>query len=112
MSCTTINNCITIYLLNSFTADDEDGEEEEGKTSFDKLTMPENVISLDAHDDFLRERVMNLPETVVANTHNTEEGLMKRLTQFRGYNTADATVLNYFDDLEIHPEHIGEFTCT
>lgn len=35
----------------------------------------EKVISLDATDDFLKARVMNLPESVVAGTHNTEEGL-------------------------------------
>ena len=32
------------------------------------------VVSLDATDDFLKARVMNLPESVVAGTHNTEEG--------------------------------------
>ncbi len=31
-------------------------------------------MSLDATDDFLKARVMNLPESVVAGTHNTEEG--------------------------------------
>ena len=34
----------------------------------------EVVVSLDATDEFLKERVMNLPESVVAGTHNTEEG--------------------------------------
>ena len=31
-------------------------------------------MSLDASDEFLKTRVMNLPESVVAGTHNTEEG--------------------------------------
>jgi hypothetical protein len=31
-------------------------------------------VSLDATDDFLKARVMNLPESVVAGTHNTEDG--------------------------------------
>ena len=31
-------------------------------------------MSLDAGDEFLKNRVMNLPESVVAGTHNTEEG--------------------------------------
>jgi hypothetical protein len=35
------------------------------------------VISLDATDDFLKARVMNLPESVVAGTHNTEEGTFR-----------------------------------
>ena len=29
---------------------------------------------MDATDEFLKNRVMNLPESVVAGTHNTEEG--------------------------------------
>lgn len=70
--------------------------------------MPEVVLSLDAQDDFLKQRVMNLPEQVVAGTHNTEAGLIRRLAEFRSLNEEDNTVLNYFDELEIHPEHIGE----
>lgn len=65
------------------------------------------VVSLDAADDFLKNRVMNLPEAVVAGTHNTEEGVLRRLAEFRAVNTEDETVLNYFDELEVHPEHIG-----
>ena len=70
--------------------------------------MPELIVCLDATDEFLRERVMNLPENVVFCTHNTEEGLQRRLTEYRSLNTEDETVLNYFDELEFHPEHIGE----
>lgn len=40
---------------------------------FDSV-IAEVVVSLDATDDFLKARVMNLPESVVAGTHNTEEG--------------------------------------
>ena len=143
----------------------------------------EVVISLDASDGFLKTRVMNLPEKVVAGTHNTEEGthahtrthvhthththahthkhkhiythsnahtshtysyshmlshtyththskhthtnlwgeistfpsfssgLLRRLSWFRSQNEDDITVLNYFDELEIHPEHIGMDVC-
>ena len=68
----------------------------------------EFVVSLNASDEFLRNRVMNLPETSVSGTHNTEEGLQRRLVEYRNLNTDDETVLNYFDELEIHPEHIGK----
>lgn len=34
---------------------------------------------MDASDDFLKSRVMNLPESVVAGTHNTEEGIKQLL---------------------------------
>ena len=70
--------------------------------------MPEVVICLDATDEFLKMRIMNLPENVVAGTHNTEEGLVRRLADYRALNTEDETVLNYFDEFEIHPEKIGK----
>ena len=87
---------------------DELEEEEDGEPplKYNKFIMPEIVVSLDATDDFLKARVMNLPESVVAGTHNTEEGLLRRLAEFRAVNTEDETVLNYFDELEIHPDHI------
>ena len=40
--------------------------------------VAEVVVSLDALDEFLKSRVMNLPESVVAGTHNTEEGKLLR----------------------------------
>ena len=41
--------------------------------------VTEVVVSLDAPDEFLKNRVMNLPESVVAGTHNTEEGLFQMI---------------------------------
>ena len=37
-------------------------------------------------------------------------GLMRRLAEFRAVNTEDETVMNYFDELEIHPDHLGKFS--
>lgn len=107
----------------------------------------EVVVSLDADDGFLKERVMNLPESVVAGTHYTQHGrrvrntccthttfevvdagtqrhtgqqrcgsqritlasaeYLAKLAKFRTLNEEDVTVLNYFDELEVHPEHFG-----
>lgn len=89
-----------------FAAEEGEEGEEDSPINYDKQIMPEVVVSLDAPDEFLKTRVMNLPESVVAGTHNTEEGLMRRLAEFRASNTEDETVLNYFDELEIHPDHI------
>ncbi|XP_074647604.1 adenylate kinase 7-like [Tubulanus polymorphus] len=89
-----------------FAAEDEEEAEESASASFDKAIMPENVFVLEANDEFLKNRVMNLPESVVAGTHNTEDGLTRRLADYRAANTEDETVLNYFDELEIHPDHI------
>lgn len=58
-------------------AAEEDGEEDEEQgdnLQYNKLTMPGTIISLDASDEFLKERVMNLPQIEVEGTHNTEEG--------------------------------------
>ena len=35
-------------------------------------------------------------------------GLTRRLAEFRSLNEEDTTVLNFFDEKEIHPEHISE----
>lgn len=51
---------------------------------------------------------MNLPESVVNGTHYAQDQFLRRLALFREYNVEDETVLNYFDELEIHPEHIGK----
>ncbi|XP_041132487.1 adenylate kinase 7-like [Polyodon spathula] len=98
--------------------DDEDGQETRSEVhNFDKTIIPEYVFALDASDEFLKTRVMNLPESVVDGTHNTQDQFLRRLALFREYNVEDETVLNYFDELEIHPEYIdismdGDFEYT
>jgi len=86
--------------------DIEELEQESKNPQFDKLIMPEVLVSMEAPDEFLRDRVMNLPEKLIEGTHNTEEKLNKRLIVFRENNTEDVTVLNYFDELEVHPRVI------
>jgi adenylate kinase len=89
--------------------DDEEEEDQVDPTAeYDKTIIPEYVISLEASDEFLKDRVMNLPEQEVSGTHNSEEGFRARLSLFRSWNTEDETVLNYFDELEIHPEIISK----
>jgi len=82
-------------------------DEEAGELAYDRLIMPKLIVALEASDDFLRERVINLPEIVVVGTHNTDEAFTRRLTDYRTINTDEDTVLNYFDELEFHPERIG-----
>ncbi|KAM9202440.1 adenylate kinase 7 isoform 2-T2 [Dugong dugon] len=64
------------------------------------------VCALDAPDEFLKERVMNLPESLVAGTHYTQDRFLRALSNYRDISTDDETLLNYFDELEIHPIHI------
>ncbi|CAG5133898.1 unnamed protein product, partial [Candidula unifasciata] len=91
-----------------FTVSPEGDEEPSSEESvkFNTLIMPEFVISLEASDDFLKHRVMNLSESVVADTHNTEKELLRRLAEYRAVNTDDDSVLSYFDELEFLPEKI------
>ncbi|XP_060037002.1 adenylate kinase 7 [Erinaceus europaeus] len=87
--------------------DEEEEEETRGKMfPFDKLIIPEFVCALDASDEFLKERVMNLPESMVAGTHYSQDRFLRALSNYRDINTEDETVCNYFDDIEIHPIHI------
>ncbi|EHB04110.1 Putative adenylate kinase 7 [Heterocephalus glaber] len=94
-----------------FNQEDEEEEDEiRGKIfPVDKLILPEFVCGLDASDEFLKERVINLPERVVAGTYYTQDRFLRALSNYRDINTEDETVYNYFDEIEIYPIHIECF---
>lgn len=73
------------------------------------LSVLEFVFSLDTSDAFLKNRVLNLPESLVEGTSYSQEQFLRRLARFRESNVEDETVLNYFEELDIHPEHIGKY---
>ncbi|CAG2241509.1 AK [Mytilus edulis] len=81
--------------------DAEEAEEADKEGNYDKKLMPEFMFCLEATDEFLRNRVMNLPESVVHGTHNTETELNRRLKTYRDNNDEENTVLTYFDEREI-----------
>ncbi|XP_025775183.1 adenylate kinase 7 [Puma concolor] len=92
--------------------DEEEEEEVRGKMlPFDKSIIPEFVCALDASDEFLKERVMNLPESIVAGTHYSQDRFLRSLGSYRNINTEDETVFNYFDEIEIYPIHIAPQAC-
>lgn len=72
----------------------------------DSTFGPEYVISLQITDEIIKERNMNLAENVVAGTKYAEDVLIKRLEEFRSQNKDENTVLNYFDEHEVHPLEI------
>ncbi|NXM80679.1 KAD7 kinase, partial [Oenanthe oenanthe] len=85
----------------------EEEEEAKGKMpKFNQIIIPEFIFSLTASDEFLTNRIINLPEMKIAGTGYTEEQFLQSLAHFRKLNTDDVTVLNYFDELEIHPQFI------
>ncbi|XP_062378843.1 adenylate kinase 7 isoform X2 [Sardina pilchardus] len=85
-----------------FYAEEEEGED----TKSSKKFTPEMVFALDATDSFLKDRVLNLPESEVEGTTYSQDCFPRRLANHRDNNTEDETVLNYFDELDIQPEHI------
>ncbi|XP_030626768.1 adenylate kinase 7a [Chanos chanos] len=82
------------------------GDMDDKVNSYDRKIIPEYVFSLNATYEFLKQRAQNLPESKANELHYTQDEFLQRLAKFREANTEDETVLNYFDELEIHPEHI------
>lgn len=68
---------------------------------------PDNIISLDAPDELLKKRAQALPERVAEKMRCTEAEYIPRLEKFRNAMAAEESVLDYFDELEIHPKQIG-----
>ncbi|RKO96361.1 hypothetical protein CAUPRSCDRAFT_8226, partial [Caulochytrium protostelioides] len=65
--------------------------------------MPDVVVAFDVKDSVIHSRIMAQPESALAGTRQTEDVLMKRLDEWRALNTDDNTILNWFDEMEIHP---------
>ncbi|XP_068609903.1 adenylate kinase 7-like [Brachionichthys hirsutus] len=76
-----------------------------------KNIAPEHVFALNAADDFLTKRVQGLPQRKAENMRCTQEEFIPRLTRYRQLSSAEETLLDYFDELEIHPEHIEVTTA-
>ncbi|KAF5274111.1 hypothetical protein FQR65_LT04509 [Abscondita terminalis] len=84
-------------------ADEGDEELEEEEDEALNPLLPDYVVSLEATDEFLCERVMRLSEKEILGTHYGEESMLRRLAEFRLNNTDDNTPLDFFNELEIHP---------
>lgn len=69
--------------------------------------VAEFVVQLDASDDFLMDRVMNLPERLVQELNYEQKHFLQRLVKHRQNRREEKTVLNYFDELEISPVYLG-----
>ncbi|CAJ1078334.1 adenylate kinase 7a [Xyrichtys novacula] len=73
---------------------------------YNKTITPEHVFALNASDDFLTSRVQGLPQNVAEEMHYTQEEFTARLEKYRELSTAEDTLLDYFDEIDILPEHI------
>lgn len=83
--------------------DDEIEDNEDGELQTVSY-LPELIVGLEASDDWLKQRVMNLPEESVQGTHNDEENFLNRLATFRTNNEEDTSPYTYFDENEVHPK--------
>ncbi|KAK5916227.1 hypothetical protein CgunFtcFv8_011234 [Champsocephalus gunnari] len=87
----------------------EEQESEDGTfqmSSSSRKIMPECVLSLDASDEFLKERAMNLPERLVQEHNYEQEHFLLRLDRHRENNMEDESVGNYFDELGTTPLYL------
>ncbi|CAK6969990.1 adenylate kinase 7 [Scomber scombrus] len=84
----------------------EDQESEDGTSSYNNKLMPEFLLSLDASDVFLKDRVMNLPEKLVQDNNYEQEGFLQQLAGYRESSTEEETVVNYFDELDVAPLYL------
>lgn len=87
----------------SLYADDSEEAQGEAENKVDEKIFPDFVFTLEASDEFLRRRVMDMPESEVAGSHNNEQGLTRRLKWFRDNNSEENTVLNFFDKNDALP---------
>ncbi|KAK7903999.1 hypothetical protein WMY93_016606 [Mugilogobius chulae] len=81
--------------------ENEDADEEEEDDNTFKKILPEFVFLLDASDVFLKERVMNLPESEVEENNYEPDHFLKRLSRYRHRNSKDSTVADVYDELDI-----------
>ena len=72
-----------------------------------RLLLLEHVFILEASNDFLRQRIMHLPEKVVANTHNTELEFKRRLKTYNDLGD-DSHPAKFFEDVERPGETLSE----
>ncbi|XP_073348543.1 adenylate kinase 7-like [Pagrus major] len=89
-----------------FSDEDTENQEMMFKPVYNQKITPEHVFALNATDDFLTKRAQGLPQSVAEKMRYTQEEFVARLTRYRQLCTAEETLLDYFDELEIHPEHI------
>lgn len=85
---------------NLFGAPEEEEEEsDDKKPPVNERIIPEFVIILDASNDYLRERIMHLPEKVVAGTHNTELEFKRRLKTYTDLGDESHSA-KFFEDVD------------
>jgi len=80
----------------------EEGEDGEGPPSWEKkVKLPECMVLLEAPDELLQHRLMELDDETKAGTHNTEDEFRRRLTTFREKDTPETAVTGLIQDNKV-----------
>lgn len=86
----------------------EEGEEKSWEGyEIDQSISPDSIILLKAEDEFLINRIKNLPEKEIENTHYTEQDMKRRLKQYRIANNStvgEPSICDFFaqNNIKIH----------
>lgn len=72
------------------------------------LCPSEFVFYLDASDEFLKDRVKNLPESLIQEHSYEQEPFLERLAKYREDQLKNETALEYFDDTDVSPVVLGD----
>lgn len=67
----------------------------------------EFVFYLDASDEFLKERVKNLPESLVEEQNYEQEPFLQSLAKYREDKLRNESALHFFDETDISPVILG-----
>ncbi|XP_059908885.1 adenylate kinase 7 isoform X2 [Gadus macrocephalus] len=90
-----------------FSAEEDESEDSKSKMAPNGAGLvPDFLFCLEASDCFLKQRVMNLPQSAVQGTSYTYDRFPQRLARYRENQALDGTALHYFNDLDILPHHI------
>jgi hypothetical protein len=75
--------------------------------NINSIHFVEHVIILEASNEYLRQRIMHLPEKVVAGTHNTELEFKRRLKTYNDLGD-DQHAMKFFEDVDRPGETISK----
>lgn len=85
------------------TAEGEPGDPD-GPKILDSEIIPDTVIIFEATDDYLKNTIKQLPESQIANTHYTQEGMERRIADYRKINqkdTGNSILIDFFKENKI-----------
>lgn len=82
----TLEQARSLFLISEENLAEEEEQFEDEDTAVRNANialLPELVVVLEASDEFLKERIINRPESEIQNTHYTEEHMLRRMKEYR-----------------------------